>query len=743
MTVGVIARAGFLERWAARAWNVLNEGRGFLPCFCLGTLAAWRLLRGEALATGPAAVALALLAALPAAVALGRWDYPLRLRAWLWPPLAAFAATGLAAPPLGLWTLQLALYAVFTVGVWGTLYYHLRIGTPLDNWRRFWRMVLETSDTTSGNAREQVPKFLLLGWIVTAALPDAASGGAAGAGRLAAVAAFGAGLHVYGWLVHRLGLRWLPEEPSVRAYPPTRPGTSPCRRALVVVVDGCRADLVESDAPFLRAWLERSVRYTRMETVYPARTVACFTSMLTGTYPRHHGVTSNLVWRRGLACDTLFAALEREGRRGRLLAVSHLEDVFPHHCLPFTAVARNEEVDAAILARARRVLEEEDPDLLVVQLIAVDQTGHSRGVLGAEQRERMRATDRELAAFWRWLEQTGRLRDTAVVICADHGQSRGIGSHGHLDDGERIVPFGVFVPGASPARIDEPQTIASLAPTLAVLLGVPAPRDARAPVLPGPWLGDEADGVPQGDVWAVMPAFDEEASVAEVVARVPRTVEGRRCRVLVVDDGSRDATAERALAAGADLVVRHERNRGLGAAVRTGLETALRMGAAAAVILDADGEYDPEAVPDVLRPVLSGRADYVLGSRFPHGYRVMTPSRRWGNVLFTALQVLLTGRPIADGQTGMRAFSRAALGAAEIVHDYNYAQVLTIDLLRKGCRLAQVPVPYRLRRTGTSFVRFPSYPLRVLPAMLVAWLRPLDRTAARYGPAAFQVSRKF
>lgn len=722
--------AGRLERWAARAWNVLNEGRGFLPAFTAATLIATLAVRGAA--PGGLHRAAAAAGLLPALWALVRWDYPLGLRRGLWLALAAAAAggalvPGLPPPPLGIWVAQLAAYAFFTVVVWGTLYYRWRIGTPLDNLWRFPRQVLATCDTTSGNAGEQVPKFLLCSWLAEALL--AAPGPQA---ALAWGAAAGVALYVYGALVHRLGLHWLPPEPrrpagtgegQVVPRPPL------CRRALVIVIDGCRADLVEQEAPFLRSWLEGALRYTAVDPVYPARTVTCFTSMLTGTYPRRHGVTSNLVLRRP-RCDSLFEALERQGRRGVLLAVAHLHEVFPRHCRPFTAVMDNARVDAAILARARQVLEEEDPDLLVVQLIAVDQTGHSRGVLGAEQRERMRATDRALEEFWRWLEDRGWLADGAVVICADHGQSSGIGSHGHLAPGERPVPFGLRAPGVVPGRCDLPASIASLAPTLAALLGVEPPRDAEAPPLPGPWWPDR----PRGDVWVVIPAHDEEATVGEVVARVPRDALrrlGLGCRVLVVDDGSRDATAARAREAGADLVLRHPRRRGLGAAVRAGFACAYRHGAAAAVLIDADGEYPPERIPDLLRPILAGAADYVLGSRFLAGRPRLHRGRYLGNRMFTALVSLLGGRALTDAQTGLRALSREALGDAEIAHDYNYAQVLTLNLLRKGYRVAEVPVEYRPRRAGRSFVRFPEYPLRVLPALWREWRRPLPPRGSR------------
>jgi hypothetical protein len=90
--------------------------------------------------------------------------------------------------------------------------------------------------------------------------------------------------------------------------------------------------------------------------------------------------------------------------------------------------------------------------------------------------------------------------------------------------------------------------------------------------------------------------------------------------------------------------------------------------------------------------------------------------RRLGNYAFTALLMLLTRRRISDGQTGMRAFSREAASQAEIIHDYNYAQILTLDLLRKGFRMEEVPIRYRIREHGVSFVNW-RYPAKVLPAI--------------------------
>ena len=214
----------------------------------------------------------------------------------------------------------------------------------------------------------------------------------------------------------------------------------------------------------------------------------------------------------------------------------------------------------------------------------------------------------------------------------------------------------------------------------------------------------------------VVPAKDEEETIEELLERISTVrVPGHELRAFVIDDGSGDRSAEIAEAKGA-TVVRHPRNRGLGAAVRTGLLKAVEADATAVAYLDADLEYFPEDIPLLVEPVLAGRADYVLGSRFRGGVRGMKLYRRLGNYFFTALLVALTWRLMTDGQTGMRAFSREAADRAEIVHDYNYAQVLTLDLIRKGFRTEEVPIRYRVREHGKSFIRW-SYPAKVLPAI--------------------------
>ena len=267
--------------------------------------------------------------------------------------------------------------------------------------------------------------------------------------------------------------------------------------------------------------------------------------------------------------------------------------------------------------------------------------------------------------------------------------------------------------------------IAAFVPLPALTMRRRAAERAAEPALPL----DSADAV-AGErplVVLFMPAYNEEASVADCVRRAPTAVLGCDVAVLVVDDGSTDATAERARAAGAE-VISLPANQGLGAAVRVGLAAAADRGVAAAAFCDADGEYAPEELAALVGPVLAGTADYVVGSRFKGRIEVMKPHRRFGNIVLTAALSLVARRRISDGQTGYRALSGRAAADAEIIHDFNYAQVLTLDLLDKGYRYVEVPISYRFRTTGESFVRLGRYLRHVVPAV---WR---ELTVGRSGP---------
>jgi hypothetical protein len=381
------------------------------------------------------------------------------------------------------------------------------------------------------------------------------------------------------------------------------------------------------------------------------------------------------------------------------------------------------------------VVEEEDPDLLVLQLLAADQLGHVRGTRNPEYLQQLAETDRRIEEFLDFLADRGRLNDAAVIVMADHGQGRGIGGHGHLDWGESPVPYIHWGAGAVPGTVAERRaSVCELAVTLSELLGVDPPSHARGRAL----LGEAVTPSPARAL-AIVTAHDEETTIEAVVRGLPDQVEGVPLDVLVVDDGCTDGTAARARAAGARVVC-HEANRGLGAALRTGLEIARDEGYDAALYLDGDGEYDPAQAARVLAPVLRGHSDYVLGSRFLGAREGMSATRALANRAASALMgVLMGGRVLTDAQTGYRALSRRALGVFAISHDYNYAQVLTLELHRHGIEPLEVPIDYRRRAAGESFVRYGEYARHVIPAVWRQLKRPRtarpSRTTSHSSPA--------
>jgi Glycosyl transferase family 2/Type I phosphodiesterase / nucleotide pyrophosphatase len=727
--------AGRLEIWAARAWNVLNEGRPFSIVY-----PALVLLCAAPLGLAPdGPLLLALAGALGLALVQSRFDFPLRARALLW--LVLLAAT----PALELWRAPALLagavagYFLFTVLVWGTVYYRLRTGAPWSNGLRFWRLVLTNSDPTSGNALEQLPKLMIaLG--AGALLAEEPS-----AGSVVRIAAVGLLVAATGALAWRRFANRLPRYPRPTPGHGPPPAPARARRVYVIVVDGCnRSRLWQADTPVIDRLAREGTEYLAVEPAYPARTVVCFSSMLTGAAPAEHGMRSNFAPRLGVRVESIFDVLARHGRRGRLVGIAHLLDAFGAEVVrAVTSVQPTGQIDRSLCAEARRVVEEEDPDLLVLQLLAADQLGHVRGVRSPEYVDQLAETDRRVGEFLAFLAERGSLEDATVILMADHGQGRGIGGHGHLDWGERPVPFVVWGAGALPGAIGrEERSVCELAATIADLLGVERPAAARGrPCVPAAGGALEVPPRP-GRCLAIVVARDEEATVGDVLAGVPGTACGMDVDRLLVDDGSRDATPSIGRTLGA-RVVSHESSRGIGAALRTGLDLARAEGYAAAVYLDGDGEYSPVELERLLEPVARGRADYVLGSRFLGGRPGMSWHRSLANRATSALMGLLLGTVIGDCQTGYRAFAARALAAARIGHDYNYAQVLTLSLWGVGIEPLEVPIRYRRRTSGRSFVRYPEYFARVAPAIWREWWssRRTRTTTAAAMPAASQYAQ--
>ena len=231
--------------------------------------------------------------------------------------------------------------------------------------------------------------------------------------------------------------------------------------------------------------------------------------------------------------------------------------------------------------------------------------------------------------------------------------------------------------------------------------------------------GADRPPLPLGDgpVVLVLPARDEAARIGAVIGGCPPTCSGDRPAASSSTTAA-PTTPSRWRGRAGRSSSSTPRAAGLGAAVRTGLKAATGLDAAAVVFCDADGEYDPAEIAALVEPLAAGRADYVVGlavhrddrthaaappARQPHAH-----ARRCGSSPGAA-------SPTARAATG--ALSARAAAECQIVHDYNYAQVLTLDALARGFRYEEVPITYSFREGGRSFVRLGRYLRAVVPAV--------------------------
>jgi glycosyltransferase involved in cell wall biosynthesis len=226
-------------------------------------------------------------------------------------------------------------------------------------------------------------------------------------------------------------------------------------------------------------------------------------------------------------------------------------------------------------------------------------------------------------------------------------------------------------------------------------------------------------------VLVVVPAYNEEESLPVTLDELARKAPGRD--VLVVDDGSRDRTAERARGRGVP-VLSHPVNLGVGAALQTGFRWAVREGYDVAVQLDADGQHDPAFLDALLAPVVRGDCDVSIGSRYVSrtGYRAPF-ARRLGMLLFSTVVRWSVGQRITDTTSGFRAYDREVMEICQ--HDFpkDFPDApLLIDLARRGFRLAEVAVEMRPREAGRSFYTLGKslyYPYKNLLASLMVLLK--------------------
>ncbi len=200
-------------------------------------------------------------------------------------------------------------------------------------------------------------------------------------------------------------------------------------------------------------------------------------------------------------------------------------------------------------------------------------------------------------------------------------------------------------------------------------------------------------------IQVVIPAFNEVNSLEKVLDAIPLEIQGIPVQALVVDDGSTDGTPELARQMGAEIISLDE-NRGQGAAIAAGMRAAAEQDCQFCVCLDADGQHDPRQIEEILQPIIDGRADFVLGSRF-RGVNASNDAERMLGIRFlSSLVSILLWQRITDATNGFRAIRQEYLFIARTLDERFNSIELLIRAKKLRLRIAEVPVRVSQRTSG-------------------------------------------
>lgn len=210
-----------------------------------------------------------------------------------------------------------------------------------------------------------------------------------------------------------------------------------------------------------------------------------------------------------------------------------------------------------------------------------------------------------------------------------------------------------------------------------------------------------------------IPCLNEAEFLPATLKALPREVEGfDEVRWLVIDDGSDDNTAEVALANGVDYVVRFSHNQGLASAFQAGVDACLKLGADVIVNTDADNQYDASAIPALVKPILDGEADVVVGDRDTKNVQEFSWLKRKLQTFGTKVVQNFSGVPVTDATSGFRAFDREAAMQINLVSKFTYTIESLIQVNEASLALANTPVkrndsvrPSRLFGSTWKYIR--------------------------------------
>lgn len=190
-----------------------------------------------------------------------------------------------------------------------------------------------------------------------------------------------------------------------------------------------------------------------------------------------------------------------------------------------------------------------------------------------------------------------------------------------------------------------------------------------------------------------IPCYNEEKTLPSVLKSIPKKIPGiDELEVLVVDDGSRDKTIEVAKAHGVQHIIRHRRNMGLARSFQDGIDEALRLGADIIVNTDGDNQYPQEKIPELIMPVLEGRAEIVIGDRQTHTIEHFSPLKKRLQRLGSWLVNKAAGTTIPDAVSGFRAYSRLAATRLNVVTEFSYCTETIIQAGQKRLAITHIPI---------------------------------------------------
>ena len=221
-------------------------------------------------------------------------------------------------------------------------------------------------------------------------------------------------------------------------------------------------------------------------------------------------------------------------------------------------------------------------------------------------------------------------------------------------------------------------------------------------------------------IGVIIPAYNEETNIGNLLERIPYNL-SEKMEIIVVDDGSVDNTYE--VASRYDVsIIKHPKNRGNGAATKTGLAYCKDNNFNIAIILDGDGQHDPKDISDFIRTIKEDNIDFVIGNRFKQYYD-MNAYRKFCSKLMTAFYFLLLRRKISDPTNGYRALSSNIINKIEFESDYSLTQEMLFKIIPKF-NFKEIPVKVKQREHGQSFIKLKKYFTKIILFFIKYYIFP-------------------